>query len=81
MTNKESNLPVLLQNSYYRQKARENLHDNPILTRLLQKEKKQDLDHNLLSNESNIRKNKLVIEHIIKERRKKDYESDLLAEL
>jgi hypothetical protein len=67
----ENSLNTILDKSYYQGKTDTTTH---LLTRLLKKEKKLGLDHSSLNKESQIRRNKLVVEHVCATRNRQEWE-------
>jgi hypothetical protein len=74
----ENSLPNVINRTYYTKNKETGTH---ILTRLLKKEKRLGLDTQLLAKESQIRRNKLVVEHVLAERNKREWEQEVLVEL
>lgn len=74
----ENVLPTVIQSTYYTKNKESGPH---LLTRLLQKEKRLGLDNQLLAKESQIRRNKLVVEHVMAERNRRQWEQEVLTEI
>lgn len=74
----ENSLITILDKKYYQSKPESG---TALLTRLLKKEKRLGLDHSSLTKESQIRRNKLLVEHVCAERNRKEWENEVLIEI
>ena len=76
--NHETELPVILNTKYFKEREKVSV---PVATRLMKKTGQTDTHFKTLKKESKMRRNKLLLEHVVEQRNRRDWEQSILQDI